>query len=329
MALAALMAVRAAELSHLRFEDAVTSRRFEMQPWIHYDDGLAPCAVSQVMFSLERSMIAAVDDGLADTRKEKVTKGELFERVAQQCVSQSIGAGRRDIKRAIEIKLHPSEKQPRDVDFAVIESAVEVVGEAKAMEVSDPRDAASRNFQEQIGQVYEQLTKRLSALDNGMVLTDGNKNQYRGAKNVIGIGATLHPYSSSLGDPRMLSFANEGADTTRIAVADLHSWVLILTALHDVADLRRYLQFRDQLRQIEALSVDESDTALAYINPHRTEELARCRQLYENRDVDRIFTMPVTPCAVITLTALNRKKPKDRGQWRRTFFRDCHGVKTF
>lgn len=39
--------------------------------------------------------------------------------------------------------------------------------------------------------------------------------------------------------------------------------MLILSALRNVADLRNYLKLRDRLRQIEALSADEADIALA------------------------------------------------------------------
>lgn len=329
MALATLMAIEAKDLAAVPFEKAVLDRRFEVQPWVRFEDGLSPCAVLQVLFSMERSMINAADNKLFGNGKEKVDKGELFERVAQQCISQTLNAGRRNIKRPYNIKLDPRDKEATDIDIAIIESTVQVVGEAKAMEVSDGLNVASNNFEKQIGQVYDQLTKRIAALDSGMPLIDGQQSPYRGAENVIGIGVVLHPYSSSLGDPRMLARVTGSADTARIAVADLHSWVLILSAMHGVNELRHYLTYRDQIRQLEALTLEECDFALGFFSPHRDEALARNQQLYQNRDVENYRGGAGLPSAVSVQTGLERKKPKDPAKWRRTFFRDCPTMSIF
>ena len=90
----------------------------------------------------------------------------------------------------------------RDVDLVIFRDTVEVIGEAKAMEVSPDVRSAAANFHDQINTVYKQLTKRLTAFDAGEPLVDGCKQRHRVARNVIGLGVVLHPFSNALGDPR-------------------------------------------------------------------------------------------------------------------------------
>ncbi|MEB3064370.1 hypothetical protein [[Mycobacterium] zoologicum] len=322
MELAALMAVDAGELSTLSFAEAATNHRMEMQPWVRFADSFLPCPPWQVLYALERSLLAAADARLIVGRKEKVDKGELFERAAQACIVDAIGHGCRKITRGYGIKIDGT-RDPGDVDVALVGDRVQILGEVKAMEVPDPRSAAASTFEKQVGEVYGQLHLRLCTLDSGIPLIDADGVQHYGA-DAIGLGVVLHPYSSSLGDPRMLTYVTGAADTTRIAVADLQSWVLLLHGLNGIEDLRRYLRFRDDMRRIEALSIEECDMALAYFSPFRDRELARLQEWYARHDPSLTVFAPMQAWVVDTEKALETKPPKAPRDWRRKFFRDCY-----
>jgi hypothetical protein len=327
MRLAAHMSTKAGKLANLPFRLAALSRDMEQKPWVSFEEGLSPCALTQVLFGLERSMFAAVDDQLmaADPKPGfGATKGELYERVAQQCLRWGLGTGRRDIKRPYKIKL-TSGQRPDDVDCAVVRTMVEVIAEVKAMEIPGPHTTVANSFNDQISHVYRQLSRRLAALDAGTPLVDANNKQYRGANNLIGLGVVLHPYSNSLGDSRALAFLEHPADTQRIAIADLHSWLLILPAMRGLNEVRSYLRYRHQLHEVGALSADECDTALLFFSPAREHELARCRDAYQHRSNDCEFTVVgMLPASVSTTVGMQTAKPRDREKWRRQLLRDCH-----
>lgn len=332
MELVALMAVENGALSGLSFAGAARSHRMEMQPWVRFADGYLPCPPWQVLFALERPLLAAADTRLAATKKPKakgtkgpdtkIEKGELFERVAHACIVDAIGHQCRQIPRGYDIKIEGTTK-PRDVDSALIGETVQVLGEVKAYEAPDPDSAASGSFEEQIKEVYTQLHERLTALDSGIALIGHDSTLYHGT-DAIGLGVVLHSYNTSLGDPRMLSYVTGAADTARIAVADLHSWVLLLHGLDGLEDLRGYLRFRQDLREIEALSVEECDMALPYFSPSRDRELNRLQQRYADRDRSAPVVALAQAWVVDNDIALDTKAPKNQRDWRRKFFRDCN-----
>ncbi|WP_313673465.1 hypothetical protein [Mycolicibacterium sp.] len=86
----------------------------------------------------------------------------------------------------------------------------------------------------------------------------------------------------------------ENADTARIAVADLHAWVLILHAMNGIGDVQSYLAFRDDMRKIEVTSSEECDTALSYFAPvhERDREVARVHRSYADRDPSNLRLRP-------------------------------------
>ncbi|MBS9535932.1 hypothetical protein KIH27_20320, partial [Mycobacterium sp. M1] len=198
---------------------------------------------------------------------------------------------------------------------------------AQAMESSEGIDAAASNFEEQIGEVYQQLHARLGALDGGRPLTDGAGTEHKARRNKsLGLGVVLHPYSSSLGDPRMLTYTVGDADPARIGIADLHGWLLVLHGLDRLQDLRKYLQFREDLRAIGALSFDETDTAVAYFSPGRDAKLRRHQhQVASARANGNHVVAAVAAYGVAMQRSLDCPAPdlSHRDRWRRQLFTDA------
>ncbi len=333
MELADLMAQGEGSLQHLSFEQAAKNSLMETKPFVRYDDGLLPCPSGQILFALERPLLAAADIQLTRSKAEKplpkgvddkINKGELFERAAHTLIIEAIGHECRQVPRGYKIKV-ATEEDPTDVDIALIDNTIQALGEVKAYETPNPDSAASRSYEKDLKYVYKQLHERLTALDNGIPLEGSDGTHYHGA-DALGLGVVLHPYNSSLGDPRMLKYVTGQADTTRVAVADLHAWLLVLHGLEDIDDLRSYLQFREEFRQVEAYSVEECDMALPYFHPNRTyrdAQLASMKQQYAQRDPSEKLAVVMTTWSVETEVALDTKVPKDRRHWRRKMFRDC------
>lgn len=332
--LAELMAQGEGSLKYLSFEQAAEDYQMETKPFVRYDDGLLPCPAGQILFALERPLLAAVETLLKRRKDEnppakkvagKLTKGELYERAVHALITEAIGHECRPIPHGHKIKVKPGE-DPTDVDIALIGNTVQLLGEAKAYETPNPGSSAASTYEEELKKVYEQLHLRLTALDNGVPLVGNDDTEYHGT-NALGLGVVLHAYNSSLGDPRMLKRVTGQADTTRIAVADLHAWLLVLHGLDGIDDLRRYLEFREEFRKIEAFSMEECDIALPYFNSDlgfRDRRLADIKQQYAQRKPDEVTIVGVLTWQVETEVALDTKAPKDRRLWRRKMFRDCY-----
>ncbi|ORB57683.1 hypothetical protein BST43_12280 [Mycobacteroides saopaulense] len=322
MELAALMAVDAGALSALPFATAAKSNQMEMQPWVRFGDALLPCPAWQVLMELERSLLAAADARLVVKKKPGVDKGTLFERAAYACIVEAIGHECRNLSHGFDITIAGT-REPRDVDIALVGKSVQVLGEVKSYEVTNSDGGALNSYGKQVGDVFDQLHKRLSSLDAGIPLIGRGDSAYHYGADAIGLGVVLHPYNSSLGDLRMLAHVTGEADTARIAVADLHSWLLILNGLDGVEDLRDYLRFREDCRLIGWSSFEECDFALPYFSPQRDIKLAQAQKRYAAHDPSKPLAALLQVWAVKTELALETKAPKDRRAWRRKFFRDC------
>ena len=194
MALARHMATTASAFRDHSFVATARSTQMQSHPWIAYPAGFTPIATANVLMSLERSLVAAIDQQLRQPGMPtvaKVNKGELFERVAQQCVSESIAGGSQDVQRPCTMKLS-AEGDRDDVDLTILRrNVVEVIGETKAMEIPAAIDSAASTFHTQIGKAFSQLTVRLDGLRRGTPLVDGLGNTYEAADDVIGLGVVL------------------------------------------------------------------------------------------------------------------------------------------
>lgn len=323
MSLAEHMAVQAGGVK-LSFTQAATSMTLETHPWVKYPDGYAPIALLNVLIAMDRSLLAAAEFALfkanqagANVDTGKINKGELFERVAQQCISRSLAFGGRTLPRACTIKIRDSND---DVDVNIANTdTVQIIGEVKAMEASPNTGAIASNFEQQIGSVHRQLTDRLHAMDIGTPLIDGTKTHHHGDHNTIGLGIVLHPYGASLGDPAMMDILESEHRHWRIATAELHSWILVLTAFESIEELRNYLHFRHEMIQIGVRFSEECDAALAFLEGHSNRLLRLFRMGKDRCPPDRPYKPVLNGTQVDTAVALNMPTPTSWRQWRQRF----------
>lgn len=308
----------------LSFTQAATSKTLETHPWVKYDDGYAPIALLNVLMAMDRSLLAAADFALFKAKQAgakintgKINKGELFERVAQQCISRSLAFGGRTLPRECTIKIDLSND---DVDVNIANTdIVQIIGEVKAMEPSPKTGDIAENFALQIGDVHRQLTKRLHAMDNGTPLIDGTDTRHHGDHNTVGLGIVLHPYGVSLGDPAMLDILEPQHRHWRIAVAELHSWILVLAAFESIEELRDYLRFRHDMIEIGCHFSEECDPALAFLEGQGDRLLHQFRAGKDRCPPDRPYKPVLNGIQVDTAVAMNMPTPTSWRQWRHMF----------
>ncbi|WP_280436786.1 hypothetical protein [Nocardia carnea] len=319
---------QAGELAGKDFSELAMASGLETRPWISFTDGVAPIALGTIRLGMDRALLHAVDRQLLRHRKtgfRQLDKGELFERVAQECLRQSLGrlAGSKP-PRPLTIEI-PGERRP-DIDVAIVDHRVRIIGEVKAMEAPAEISSVDRAFSQQVSKVAKQLTKRLSALDNGMPVTDGAGATFPGHRRTIALGIVLHHYSGSLTYPEMLNLLPNAVVDPRIAIADLHAWIIVLNTMGSFKEIAEYLEFRYELLNLGVVSVEECDMAVAFHNPHRGKDVIRLfrKALERNSELSKAFYLQ--GMYVSAHAAVEHPQPTDPAQWKREFYDEAQPV---
>ena len=119
----------------------------------------------------------------------------------------------------------------------------------------------------------------------------------------------------------MLAVLDHFGNSDRIAIADLHSWVLILKAIRPtrIPAVPRLAPPPSTCHQRRG-----SDTALAFFSPARDEQIARYQAAYDNRPAGMVFLGVVAPFGVPAHIAVRTLKPANPEQWRRQFQIDAN-----
>ncbi len=316
------LAKKAGEFAKKRFVDIALSPELETRPWIAFTDGIAPIALGTIRLGMERALLKAVDDKLLQHRNRgshQLSKGELYERVSQECLRQSfhhlIGP---QPPRPMTIAI-PGENNP-DIDCALINRRVQLIGEVKAMEVPANTTSVDRAFTQQVSKVVDQLRKRLEALENGTPIVDGAGVTYTDSGHTVALGIVLHNYGASLSYPEMLQLLPTAVVDKRIAVADLHAWIIILTTMTSFQELRDYLKFRCHLLELGVTTNEECDMAVAFHNPQRGKNVIRYfrAKLKEHPDLEKALYLP--GMWISATNAADQPRPTDPGVWKREFY---------
>ncbi len=325
------IALKAGALADRPFPEIALSAEMDKRPWIAFADGIAPIALGTVAFAMDRALLSAVDDRLLAHRDRRsapaLDKGELYERVTQACINNALASltGPQP-PRPLTIRI-PGENRP-DIDCAGIGDSVEFIGEVKAMAAPARITSAASAFEEQISKLISQLRKRLDAIDSNTPIFDGNRHAHTGSHETVGLGIVLNTYSGSLTTPSMLNLLPSVVVSDRIAVADLHAWVLVLSAMASYDEIRDYLRFRSQLLAMDVSVIDECDIAHAFFQPDRNQFLRRCQQTREeSADSDPHLILPAM--YIDGATASTCPRPTDPHAWRRQFYDSAQEVPRF
>lgn len=324
------LAISAGEFTKKRFVDIALSPELETRPWISFTDGIAPIALGTIRSGMERALLKAVDDKLLRYRNRgshRLSKGELYERVSQECLRQSLYhlAGPQP-PRPMTIAI-PGENNP-DIDCVLIKRRVQLIGEVKAMEVPTNTTSVDRAFTQQVSKVVDQLRKRLEALENGTPIVDGTGGTHAASGHTVALGIVLHNYGGSLSYPEMLQLLPPAAVDKKIAVADLHAWIIILTTMSSFQELRGYLEFRCQLLELGVITNEECDIAVAFHNPQRGKNLIRFfrAKLKEHPGLEKALYLP--GMWISAERAVEQPRPTDPGVWKRDFYNAAQTVPT-
>lgn len=322
------LAVQAGSRSHAKFEKLAVSPDINGSPWIEFPSGVAPIALGTVRLEQDRAMLKAIDDRFLRHRNHNahdLSKGELYERVSQECVRHSLPWLRtREPNRPAVIKL--AGKKDPDIDCMISDRRIRIIGEVKAMEVSDAITTSSSNFEKHVTKIATQLQVRLDALDAGTPVTDADGREFIGGKDTVGIGIVLHNYCGSLTFPDMLQHIDAEVMSDRTAVAELHSWVIVLSAMASVRELRDYLRYRHRLHRLGVVATDECDITVGFLNPHHGENVIRFfkARAAGSPEVKKLFYL--NGFAVSGDVASEQPRPATPAEWKHILYEAAQPV---
>lgn len=317
------LSVAAGSLAGTELIDLATSNIRSERPWIRFQDALVPVALRTANLEIESGLLAAVDRILLSSKLPAATKGELFERTAQQLILEALGHGYRGPQRPATLACGVAYERAddRDVDFAAIapnSGSVIAIGEVKAKSRSKKTRSALEAFMAQIDEVSEQISLRLDALEKGSSLKDGHGREYTSMNPVLGLGILLHGYGGNLTDSRTMSALPNAATRELVAILDIHSWIIVLNMFDSPMELQEYLRFRFQLRELSVIAMDEADLAIAYLSgPERTLSFFRST-LPKSKGQESVRTL--NGCFVSAKDSIETLKPSSSEGWRATLY---------
>lgn len=227
-----------------------------VKPLIQFPDGKVTVASPlHAVTGLDECILTAVDAMLPSGRgsNSQLSKGELFERVAQRALEQAL-PNDDDVTRPASVYVSP--RDTGDIDVILHHDGSSVIGEAKAKARPQTTNGAGGSFQDHISEVYEQLHKRLDAISQGRTLRDAEGREISTTSTCLGIGITFHTYANTMTRHEVYVDLDHTSETTM--VSDLHSWLCITYAVEDYSELADYMAFRHRFLQ-QASAIEEMD----------------------------------------------------------------------
>lgn len=277
-------------------------------PWVSFPDlGLLPMSPYHAVFMMELSLVALIDRRIGNSVKG-AAKGDVYERAAQTSLERATRLPPPTNNLPIFARIDAG--NPGEIDLS-LGSPVQLIGECKSKYSANHKNAAA-NFNGEVGEAVEQVRKRLAAATKTGQAVDTTHATVSIAHDLVGIVVVMHSYGGSLLSPRMLNLLSALSPAEPpIAVATLHSWVLLLTALPGLADVRGYLSFRMEVVALNVTVMDELDLFLAYLNDGGRKFLRFARNIGRRSEA----AIAMAPYAANSQKALRRAAPMDPKAW--------------
>jgi hypothetical protein len=265
------VSISAGSLAHLSFRDLILERRIESHPLVSFDGGTpVPVALRESTLGIETAFFEHVGAVVGGT-----TKGELFERALRRALSivappsssilphsASIGPIRGDV--------NPQDKGETDfmgcdeLAHASVqpEQQLIVIGEAKSHFVSQAATTVINAFEQEVGKAAEQADLRVERLRASRHFTTPLGVQHVDVKaRIVGLVVPFHSYASAIYQVDSLELV--GAH--RVATIPIHELLIVLRAMKDWQDFRRYLTVRKNALRLRLIFWDEVDLLVNYL----------------------------------------------------------------
>ncbi len=224
--------------------------------------GYALAAPGYAAMKMEVSLLELLDRKLLGktllSNGKRLTKGEIFERVAQACLVRVLN-GARAFPRPANVEI--SKTNPGDLDALFGGQGVLIIGEVKA-ESENRALSAGSSYGEQVRKIVRQLKDRLNTIESGTKVFDAKSRWVRTPKKLLGLGVTLHDYYGNLSNKTALSIV--GPATATMAISDLHSWIMIISSLDGPKELVKFVKYRSKLITIVRM-FEEHDVAICFL----------------------------------------------------------------
>ncbi|VXB44332.1 hypothetical protein [Nocardioides sp. AX2bis] len=315
-ALAQNFAQRAGSLAGRPLQDAIFHRDINAKPWILYPNGeLLPIATLPAALGLEHAVLQLADDRLASLRLPATSKGEFFERVTQLCLADALNIQPASTGRPLKVRVSPADEGELD---GALGNPVEVIFECKARMTPNGIGGIGGAFETDVVAAIGQVRERLDALTTGRSpIVDATGARFVRAEEVSGICVLAHPYGGSVVNPMMLDLTTAERDLVPIVAADIHTWIIVATALGSTAELRSFLKFRNRHYRWRIYATEEVDLLISFLNPNRSE---LTRAMSQSKVLRPDANQLMGGCSVPLDCSLLTPKPQPGRTWRQLLY---------
>lgn len=256
--------------SSRRPSELLNSTDIWVKPLVQFPDGkLTVASPLHAVTGLDECILTAIDAMLPSGRgaNSQLSKGELFERVAQRALERALPSDP-PVSRPAGVYVSPDDSG--DIDVILHNGGSSIIGEAKAKARPQTTNGAGGAFQDQVTEVYEQLNKRLTAISLGRPVRDAADREIPASHTYLGIGITFHSYANTMTRHEAYVELPHTGDTKM--VSDLHSWLCIAYAVKDAVELEDYMAFRHKFLQ-DASATEEMDLFTFWLRNKRSPDM--------------------------------------------------------
>ncbi len=297
----------AGHLANRSFPELVLSTHIERYPVVLIGENYAATGTRECTVHLEQAIFEAARR-LLPVEKDR---SDLYEGAISRMLTRTLPGDFEHLVPPITAPV-PSDRDPRETDFACVSPSLALLGEAKAYFITERDDSVINAFGNQVPKAVNQLSTRIEACTSRRSLMTGSGDvSIANTAAVRGVAVPLHSYGSAVWAGEALRAVDALRDN--VAVIPLHQLVYVARAMSNAEELRGYLGFRSRLLEQAVQIQDEGDLLRAFLVVPKTLRL----QLERMEEWHGAGVMVVHNVSV--LDALLTPEPPDADTWRRQF----------
>ncbi|SHG20412.1 hypothetical protein SAMN05443575_1667 [Jatrophihabitans endophyticus] len=293
--------VAAPRLPGRTFETLIHDHRMDSFPLVLVQGRPVPAAQRECLLGLDTAFVSALVGRHPDVG------GDVFERIVSRCLAQVLGDAR-ELPGPLAVRL--SATDGGQVDLAVCDDEVLLLGECKAYSTQRAPHTAVNAFTDTAGSVVRQLAKRLDGARSGTPLATGcGSVSPADWADLYGVGVVLTTSGGAVWDANVVRpILSNRPDT---AIIPLHQLLTVAAAFPSATDLVDYLRFRDQVLSLGPVLKDEVDLFMLYRSPIR-DPIMSCLRRPAPGVAHVLAPFRVTDPSV----AMDEPRPSDPDTWR-------------
>lgn len=259
VALAEALSVSSGSLGSQGFVKCMHSALSEEKPLLKLGNRtMIPITFRELSTKLDMTLMQLLQDRVSNQKD----RADLFESVVRSLLAKLLPGDLSVPQRGVSIPGGPN-KEDGETDFVIFDKSNKfIIGECKAGSVPSGNKSVMNNFTTTIGYGIDQVSKRIGWLNQaGKIVIDDQV--VHGPKGTAGLIVPIHPYATAAYAREVLSQEQAVDD---VHVIPLHQLVLVARAFESSEEMWKYLEFRNQLLQLNVKILDEMDILMQFLH---------------------------------------------------------------